>query len=285
MEKNSTLNKKLKSYSALAGTLIAAGSSADAQIVYTDVLPDAVVATGGSYNLDVDNDGTADFALGVVHQTYLYGGTFPIQYDFTVIAPVDPLNAVDTIAGGNTAAHNIGDMINGSLLWEDGAAASYQLMALAFAPPFSAYNTGNFLGQTDKYIGLRFKIAGADHYGWARVDVNSTSTILTVKSYAYDATPGTGITAGMTSTAINGNTELANNVNVFSYGKDVHVNLNNNIANTGTILVTDVLGKEVVNVEISGAENLISLADASNGIYFVTVSQNGNRMTEKVTIR
>jgi hypothetical protein len=279
--KTTSLNNKLKSYSALAGTLIAAGSSVDAQVVYTDVLPDATVLTGTTYDLDLDNNAVVDFQFAVTHQTYLYNGTLPVQYDYAVIVPAVPANAIDTAAGG-PAVHNVNDPIGSSLMWVDGAGSSYQLLGLAFAPPFNAYNTGNFLGATDKYIGLRFMIGTATHYGWVRIDLNSTSTILTIKDHGYDATANTTVLAGATATGINN--ELASTVNIFSENSNIHVNMNN-AAVEGTILVTDVLGKEVVNTAITSNSNVISMDNAKAGIYFVTVSQGDARFTQKVIIK
>jgi hypothetical protein len=280
MEKKSTLNNKLKSYSALAGTLIAGGTAADAQIVYTDVTPDASVTTGSMYNLDLDNNSVVDFQIALAHQTYMYGGTFAIQYDYALIAPADPANAIDTMAG--PVAHNAGETINSSMLWVDGSASSYQLLGLAFAPPFNPYNTGNFLGQTDKYVGLRFRIGGADHYGWVRLDLNAAATEVIVKDYAYDATAGNSIVTGAMTTGIKN--ELSGDVQIFSANNLIHVNMNKATVD-GVITITDVAGKLVSTTAVTSASNVISMESANAGIYFVTVAQGDARKTEKVIIK
>lgn len=62
MKINSSLAKKLKAYSALAGVVAVAPMAVNAQIIYTNVEPDTVVNfPDGVYNLDLNNDGIIDF--------------------------------------------------------------------------------------------------------------------------------------------------------------------------------------------------------------------------------
>ena len=43
---------------------------------------------------------------------------------------------------------------------------------------------------------LSFLISGNTHYGWIRLDVNSTVDTVIIKDYAYEATPDAAIDAG-----------------------------------------------------------------------------------------
>jgi hypothetical protein len=280
MNKTKNFQTKLKSYSAIAGTLVAAANTAGAQIIYTDVSPDEVVNTGGAYNLDLNNDGTVDYQFQVTHGTNSAYG-FPIQYDLAAIVPVPGSgNAIDTLNG--PIAHNLNDPLNSTNAWVDDAGASYQLLGLNL--PSLAYQTGNFIGTTDKYIGFKFKISGADHYGWVRIDLNSTATSLTIKDYAYDATANTQILAGAMPLGINeAASALAENVTIFSSDRSVRVNMNNASA-TGFITVTNALGQEIAKKEISDALMSISMETASKGIYYVTVQQESATITKKVVI-
>lgn len=281
MNKNTTLKKKLKSYSALAGTLVA-GGTVEAQINYTDVNPDLNVVTGNSYNLDLNNDATVDFILGTAHGTYTASfGT--IQYDYTIAVPGSSTNAIDTANTGGPTAHVLNDPISGSLLWEDSTSAAYQLMALAFAPPFNAYNTGNFLGQNDKYLGLKFRIGTSTHYGWVRVDVNAASTQFTVKDYGYEGTANTQILCGaQPATGVTENS--LNNISVFGNANGINVNMNS-VAVEGAIIVSDVTGKQLVSIPVTAASNIIPMENAASGVYFVTVVQNGNKITKKIFVK
>jgi len=279
MNKNSTkLNKRIKSYSALAGTLVV-GGVADAQVNYTDVNPDANVTTGNSYNLDLNNDATVDFVFQLNAGTY-NAGTFNIYYDYAIIAPGAAGNAIDTASAGGPMNHALNDPISSALLWD--ATSAYQLLGLALDPPFNTYNTGNFLGTGDGYIGLKFMIGTNTHYGWVRVNLAADALSMLVKDYGYDATPNTQILAGAQPTAVVENS--INTVQIFSNANGINVNMNNATVE-GTILITDVLGHEVANVAVSSSSQVVSMDNATAGIYFVTVYQNGSKITKKVMVK
>lgn len=60
---------------------------------------------------------------------------------------------------------------------------------------------GNWVNVTNDYVGLRFKIAGKTHYGWARLTVQITSRSVikaTLTGYAYETIPNKPIIAGKT---------------------------------------------------------------------------------------
>jgi hypothetical protein len=279
--KKSTFNARLKSYSAIAGTMVAAANTANAQVIYTDVSPDAVVATGGTYDLDLNNDGTVDYQFGLVHGTNNSFG-LPVQYDLATLTPSTG-NAIDTTTGGSATAHSTAEAINSSLIWADDAGAPYQLLGISL--PSFGYQSGNFIGQTDKYVGLRFKIGAVDHYGWVRIDLNGTATSLTVKDYAYDGTAGTSILTGATATGINEQAAmLSNTVSVFSADKAIRVNMNNAKAE-GVVVVTNTLGQEIAKMNITEAQMTIPVENANSGIYFVSVIQGSASITQKVIIR
>lgn len=276
MENNSTLNKKLKSYSALAGTLIAAGS-ANAQVMYTDVIPDVTIPLGGTYNLNLDNNAVVDFVLRVTHGT---DGTY--VYDYAGVTPSVVGNASDTAAAsGENIAHALNAPINASLLWNDG---SYGFLAGNQTAP-SVYAYGQFLGTTDKYIGFKFKIAGADHYGWARVDVNATATSMVIKDYGYDATPNTQVLCGAMPVAVNSPVNLEAVTKIYSGDNTITIKLINHSTVDGFIFITDVLG-HVISKTILNNETTIIPMDSTPGIYFATVNKaDGSTFTKKVFLK
>jgi len=282
MEKNYTLNKKLKSYSALAGTLIAAGSSADAQIVYTNVNPDVTLTPAGTatYNLDLDNGGVIDFLLATGSDTYMYNGTLPVPYNYAIVAP-NPAstNAISGDVDNNAIAHSLNDPIDNNLTWNDVNTSQFQYLGVTI--PLISYTVGNFPGTTDQYIGFKFTIGANNHFGWARVDVNALSNEIILKDYAYDATPNTPIPAGATVTSIFEN--LANNTNVFATDNVINVQLNK--PTVGTLIVTDALGKEIANETINNTNISIPMKEQSAGVYFVTIRQAEGSYTKKVMIK
>ncbi|MCF8330599.1 MAG: hypothetical protein K9I37_09705, partial [Crocinitomicaceae bacterium] len=81
--KTSTPSKqsKLAQYTAVAGALIA-GSNVNAQIVYTDVSPDAVLdSLSAPYMLDFNNDANPDLIFSVQHVVGA-GSTSGIQFTY-----------------------------------------------------------------------------------------------------------------------------------------------------------------------------------------------------------
>ena len=72
-------------------------------------------------------------------------------------------------------------------------------MNMAFFYGTSAFpiiTTGQFLGTTGKYLGLRFKIGGNIHYGWVQVDVDNYADQVTINELAYEDIAGVGILTG-----------------------------------------------------------------------------------------
>jgi len=57
--------------------------------------------------------------------------------------------------------------------------------------PSSTASSGDFLGQSGKYLGVEFQIDGETHYGWVQIDVNATATQATINAYGYQDVAGT----------------------------------------------------------------------------------------------
>ena len=64
------------------------------------------------------------------------------------------------------------------------------------------YAGGNWARVTNRYLGLKFKINGKTHYGWARLSVQISSDYrqitATLTGYAYETIAGKSIKAGQT---------------------------------------------------------------------------------------
>jgi hypothetical protein len=288
MKNNSTVQKKLKSYSAIAGTIAAAVSSADAQVIYTNVTPDSVVSSGGIYNLDLNNDGVTDFKIEQASGTF-YGYAFDAVRVYAAAAN----NAVDTSGSGGmgvATAFDVNAMVDASLLWVDSTQA-YNITPAptanvlgALIPDFSLY-FGNFIGAGEKYLPLRFNIGVAGpYYGWVRLDVAGDALSFKVLDYAYTNIPGTsysitGAMVGISEAAKNGN------ISIFSYDNNITVKLDPNVAVEGTIAVTNLLGQTITEQTITNTETVIPMNAAKAGIYLVTVKQSNGSYTKRVSVK
>ena len=270
-----SLNNKLKSYSALAGSIALISTQADAQIIYTDVNPDSTTTLGGSYyNLDLDNGGVFDFAFN------LNIGTSS-SYTSNQVA-VTPAGS-NGVAGDTIGAYvypfafNSGDTIKSTLQFNVG---SSQSMASYFG---SGSSYGNFLGQTDKYIGLQFYIGSQLHYGWARFDIDATASLFTIKDYAYNSVPNAYILAGEMPVGISENA-LMNNASIYSSDNNIVIQFTTNELIQADVRITNALGQEVYVGSIADKETSIDMKKEKTGIYFVTISQESIVYTKKVYI-
>ena len=211
MDKKNTLELRLKKYTALAGgiTVAVAGTG---QVIYTDINPDSVNVDHLDVTLiDFDGDGTDDFTLVKLitstSGTFAYGSGV-VSYGLNTEGAYGSAGSGSNagwMASGTSSNIQLANVTAGAAIGGAGSFRTSQgvlglVQGVTYGAPFSAYNTstseGAFMGATDGYIGVKFDIAGAAHYGWVRVDLSADGTTLTVKDYAYEATAGTAINAG-----------------------------------------------------------------------------------------
>jgi hypothetical protein len=289
---NSTLKNKLRNYSILAGSALAAATTADGQIVYHDITPDKVIIKAkDSLLLDLNGDGKIDFNFQKEKQS---GGTSIAFMGF------DALNA--SIAGsllsaasgnhiGRPYAISSGQKIGATGSWFNfsnvktaGAGTRYYRPYLAaYLKPNDYGNWGT--GDTLKFVGLRIKSGSDFNYGWARCTVAPGGKSMIIYDYAYQSTLDTAIIAGDTGGVAAGiSYHQLQNVSVYSSGKNVFVKYPN--AREGmTIIVTDLSGREVRTIQTTTELYEMNLSDASSGIYTITVRSKNAEMTKKVSIQ
>ncbi len=269
-----TLNNKLKSYSALAGSIVLMGSQADAQIIYTDINPDSTTNIGGNiYNLDLDNGGVVDFVFT------LNIGTGASTSQQVAVSPTGSNGIAGDTAGAYVYpfAFNSGDTIQSTLQFNF---TSSQSMASYFG---AGYSYGNFLGLADKFIGLQFNIGPSLYYGWARFDVDATASQFTIKDYAYNAVPDAYILAGEMPVGIAENSLLAN-TSIYSSNKSIFIQFLTTELINANVKITNSIGQLVYTAGLSNKENTIDLSKEKSGIYFVTIAQDNIVYTKKVYI-
>jgi hypothetical protein len=90
---------------------------------------------------------------------------------------------LDFYAGdGTPKVYNYGDPIYDDIDWESGSLALF----------------GPWDGAHDKFIGVRIKISGEDHYGWIHLNVGNGMGSVTIRGFAYDNIPNRRVYAGLT---------------------------------------------------------------------------------------
>jgi len=194
-----SLHKRLNAYALAASAagvgVLALTMPADAKIVYTKT--HHFIGTLGRYNLDLNHDGTTDFVL------LQSGNTTGSRCSNTLFAREEPGNAVEGEIGTN-GRHFASALTRGARI---GAGAGFikggehgETMVASWHQDLSSGPSGRWADVTNRYLGLKFKIDGQTHYGWARmtVGVNYCRINATLTGYAYETIPNKPIIAGQT---------------------------------------------------------------------------------------
>ena len=291
------LARRIAGYAASAGAALALASGADAQIVYTDVDPDQSVTPGTPFAIDFDGDDTDDFTF--VHSNGADGGN--TQARLLLLNANDGAASVNGVAGADAPyfqnpifaiASNFGEgqVIGPDLAFDEGVNV-FEAGVLA-----SIYNNNpyyNFIN-TEGYVGFRFEAGGGTtHYGWARIAASADATQLTVFEYAFQATPDTPITTGVT---VSTEPDALPDGYAFSaigpnpVRSAARFTVQVATAETVRVSVYDVLGREVAEVfdgELaSGAPRTMELNASAlpAGTYVVRVRGESFETTRNVTV-
>ncbi|MFO7723535.1 MAG: T9SS type A sorting domain-containing protein [Bacteroidales bacterium] len=271
---NRKTTKKLAAYSALAAGVVAIGSSANAQIIYTDVNPDETWTADHQLDLDLNSDGINDFSFLI--------GAGPTRYALR-IAPAVGNEMLGSVSGNffYPFAMNLNDPINdGVPTWNGTLNGGYMTMAWVYT---AGGSYGNWLNATDKYIGLRFFVGANLHYGWARFDVAATNASITVtfKDYAFNSVAEQGLLAGQTTIGLDEATALK--TKAFTSGDMLKVTFDQ--AANGQVNLINMLGQTVKTTEITGLNMDIPLNGLEAGIYMLTVTTEKGNHSQKIYVK
>ncbi|MDF1672790.1 MAG: T9SS type A sorting domain-containing protein [Vicingaceae bacterium] len=310
-----SLQDKLKKYGTMAAAVAGGVASADAQIIYTDIVPDTTFCNDGDvYNLDLNNDMINDFSLNL-NTSSNAGGFYSNSLNFSTNSNenndlrISPNGLANSVLGNNASALSSGASIGSSATnWANSSGnlmASYSMYYSRYASTSTYYNTsasttytytwgpytysnatsfGDFAGAQSKYLGLKIVVGPNTHYGWARVSVDSGVGCFTVEEYAYETTPNTTILAGDKglSTSIS-DLNLIPDVTVFAANEVLNVQVPKEVIGFNVKLV-DMLGRTIVNETIASSNHKVDIANNSNGVYIVLIEGEGKAFSEKITI-
>lgn len=292
----------LKEYSALGISLLVISNSSHGQVIYTDIEPDSILEySGGVLGIDMDNDGTFDFAFkNTVFSIYstLYHTSF--RYERILAGPVyTPLNL---IAGskqiyGNSYAGSYYVYFPYAL--EEGAiitppALHFQnwgFQRMAFAnytySPWLGWTTWNgglwFPEKIEHFVGVRFiDNDSLYHHGWIRCSVIDSGHTLIIHDYAYESQPNHPIAAGSLETYV-GTDENHPDYSVYSFGKRIYLHLPPESIGA-EIIVFDVTGKALFSSKITETYTTVS-PQCPTGIYIVCINTQTETITKKVILQ
>jgi hypothetical protein len=193
------LEQRLNLY-ALAASAAGVGAlalvqPAEARVVYTRA--HHVFQQNTVYHLDLNHDRTTDFFLSNDYRDQS-GGTAAVM---RVNAPRLNGFAVSS-SRGYALALNEGAKINSGRVFDSGFGV---MQVVSTSSHGNETNKGNWQQAANRYLGLKFSLAGKTHYGWARLTVHATADpahiTATLTGYAYETIPNKSITAGKTTGA------------------------------------------------------------------------------------
>ena len=295
MKKKITLDEaKLAKFSAVAGAVIA-GTNVNAQIVYQDINPDVIVNLANpNYALDFNNDASPDvtFQIAQINGSTTYSG-IPITYQGTYGAAAAPTGGlqnviVQTGSASSSTGSYIGALNTGDAIDNAASFTSYGLLAgdVTITIPLLGqtlnYPIGEWLGVTDKFLGVKFTAGANTHYGWVRMDVSAGADTITIKYYAFNATPDGAINAGQM-VGLEGVT-LEEKVSVRSMLDEAMINVTPDLIGS-TLSLVSISGQVVSKLSIEDVDTVLSYSGLDTGIYTISVQSTDGTVNKKVYVR
>ena len=275
-------------------------TQANAQIIYTDVIPDATYnLIGQTCNLDLDNNGQVDFQLyrsEVPQVCSGFGGpcVLPIAEQRIMIDRVgtNEIAYVSPWGGQWPQSLSLGQLIDANTdmsetnhmirRYRSGGSCPGGGAACVPDPPIT------WAATPQGYLGLRFDIAGATHYGWARLNVPA-ATSFTLKDYAYNSVPDEGIIAGdhgSVSTGIASSALRTMQVSPNPFSSTLSISLPTGTTGSVSCRVLSLTGQAVITrtaAATSGPSSItLDLASLAPGTYLLEMQTGGERIVRKV---
>jgi hypothetical protein len=167
-------------------SVLALTSSTEAKIVYTPT--HRAIRSGHTLRLDLNHDKIADFVFSnrSFSTSDVYGRTLrvlPGGHRNQVIGKRGPGLVYYAFALSKGATIGPKQPFSGKVMAASGMEYG---------------SVGPWRNVSDRYLGLRFRIHGKNHYGWARLSVRAENGKISAKltGYAYETVPNMAIIAG-----------------------------------------------------------------------------------------
>jgi|LauGreDrversion4_2_1035121.scaffolds.fasta_scaffold154036_2 hypothetical protein len=300
MKKTNT-HSKLKAYSAAAGSLVLSGVASAQNLQYTDVNPDVILdKNSGPFEMDFNNDLGPDMTFQVAFATGSGSSTYngiPFTYVYNgsqVSATPGPLGGVQGQVIGSSStfgvtALNYGDAIAAANNFSSQQAA-LGVQGTVSVPAFNFnydFNQGEFLGVSQKFLGMKFSAGSGVHYGWVRLSLDTLDPAglkLTIHDYAYNGDADQPINAGDPSALIIAQAALEDKVSISPLLDGVAVNVTPDLLGSELVL-SDMSGKEVNSIAINDIGTVLGYADLKTGIYFATLKSEQGSVSKKVYVK
>jgi len=279
------LSKRLTQYGTLS--LAMAGlMDAHGDIIYTDIDPDSAGTTQMNnvpILIDLDNDSTPEFDVR------LRSGVDLVLFVNSAVTGASVLGNPEGGSAGNyrypfalDSGYVIGPVASTTATaWINDTT---QTLVFNNCQVYSGGDYAQWCHATDKYLGLRFQIAGQTHYGWARLSVRSTGELpedWILKDYAYNDVAGESITAGQMPLGIQDNT--VSKIKIRAFNKSI---LLSDLPNQTNYRLFNLSGQSVLTGNISSTTYRIQANTVAKGIYVIELEDTKSKavMRKKIVL-
>lgn len=303
---------KLTCYSALAATLLGFLKESNGQIVYTDIADTVLHAgnfyPGNNYYLDLNNDGISDFNFYLRENLSVQSNNSQFfTAAFTENIPGNP-NQLEGFAASNLFYPELlaaGDTVGAAKPWiETGELFLGYHHTLISTTGSGAYagitiaSNGQWLNETNGFLGLRLIQNTDTLYGWVRMDVflldslvnnQYTRDSVVIKDFAYNTVPGEMIIAGDTG-GITGIAEVpvSSSIVISPNPANNYITVLCTMDNRKVALITirDFSGKEVLSRSVANSSVVeIDIASLMEGFYFIEVKNGTENLIGKFLVK
>jgi hypothetical protein len=194
------LNMYALAASAAGVGMLALAQSAESKVIYTPADVKIGYRANFTFPIDLNKDGVTDFTLGY-HDTIFTSGN-----DRSIFVKGHSGNEIEGSLGPLrflASALKPGARISNRHRSKARARMAYQCSAPDGCPFATTIRySGNWFNVTNRYLGLKFRIHGKTHYGWARLSIHWDTVNFwfagKLTGYAYETIPNKPIIAGRT---------------------------------------------------------------------------------------
>jgi len=185
--------------SAAGVTLLALSQPCAARVIYTRT--HKIIGWNGVCNLDLNHEGVADFLILEASSDYQpSNGLFAKEAVGNAVVGYPGFQTWSNLALALKRGARIGPVLGAKQRFVSHGYLG-EMMVSRFTTDNGPGTNGLWVNVRNRYLGLRFKIDGKTHYGWARLSVKLGQRPLitaTLSGYAYETVPNRPIVAGQT---------------------------------------------------------------------------------------
>jgi hypothetical protein len=248
------------------------------------------------FNNDLGPDITFQVAFATGSGSSTYNG-IPFTYVYNgsqVSATPGPLGGVQGQVIGSSSTFGVTALNSGDAIAAANNFSSQQaalgVQGTVSVPAFNFnydFNQGEFLGVSQKFLGMKFSAGSGVHYGWVRLSLDTLDPAglkLTIHDYAYNGDADQPINAGDPSASIIAQAALEDKVSISPLLDGVAVNVTPDLLGSELVL-SDMSGKEVNSIAINDIGTVLGYTDLKTGIYFATLKSEQGSVSKKVYVK